>query len=432
MKKREIIVLSLLIISLITVSLYQTLATDITMNKTNSTDADLSYTFDITDQTGRVVNVKAGATKVLDIFVINSNSGTIKYGIAYTPSTVKTNDIIIAQLNTSKDSISGLINKNEKKQITIVIVNNSTSNITLSLVAVTGYEHGGDLIVPDNHTLITEEYEIEEPTGANTITEIFTSADKTVVINNDIEYQYAPSVGMMEDVGGNIRYYGADPNNYVSFNNELWRIIGVFKDIDDGTGKTEIRLKIARSESIGDYQWDDNENEWSTATLNAYLNGIYLNSLTSEAQTMIGDAKWNLGGWDTSSLYANQFYEYERGTTVLSGRSTEWTGKIALMYPSDYMYAGDLSKCSKDGYNWDTDQTNCRDTSWLRNTSNIQWTITPFSSVSHSVFYVYNSGYVDYHNGVTNFLAYRPILYLSSTVQITGGDGTSGNPFTLG
>ena len=160
MKKREMILLSILVVSLITVSLYQTLATDIIMNKTNSTDADLSYTFDITDQTGRVVNVKTGATKVLDIFVTNSNSGTIKYGIAYTPSSVKTNDITIAQLNTSKDSVSGLINKGERKQITLVIINNSTSDINLSLVAVTGYEHGGDLIVPKNHTLITENYEI--------------------------------------------------------------------------------------------------------------------------------------------------------------------------------------------------------------------------------------------------------------------------------
>ena len=225
MKKKEIVILSLLIISLITVSLYQTLATDITMNKTNSITADLSYTFDITDQTGRIVNVKAGATKVLDIFITNSNNGTINYGIAYTPSTVKTDDIMVAQLNTSKDSVSGLINKDERKQITLIIINNGASDITLSLVSVTGYEHGGNLIVPDNHTLITDSYEIEEPTGANTIMEIFTSADKTVVINNDIEYQYAPSVSMMEDVGGNIRYYGPNPNNYVSFNNELWRII---------------------------------------------------------------------------------------------------------------------------------------------------------------------------------------------------------------
>ena len=264
------------------------------------------------------------------------------------------------------------------------------------------------------------------------VTNIFTSASKTTVTNNSVEYQYAPSVGMMEDIGGNIRYYGADPNNYVSFNNELWRIIGVFNEIDDGTGKTETRIKIARSESIGNYQWDDNENEWSTATLNTYLNGTYLNSLSTESQAMIGDAKWNLGGSSSyRGLYANDYYTFERGTTVYSGRSTEWTGKIALMYPSDYMYAGDLSKCSKDGYNWNTDQTNCRDTSWLRNTSYTQWTLTPLSSNSNAIYRVNYSGFINLNAGVTSSHASRPVLYLASTVEITGGDGTSGNPFTL-
>ena len=270
-------------------------------------------------------------------------------------------------------------------------------------------------------------------TGTATIANIFTSAEKTTVTNNSVEYQYAPSVGMMEDVGGNIRYYGADPNNYVTFNNELWRIIGVFNNIDDGTGKKETRIKIARSESIGNYAWNSNgANEWSTATLNTYLNGTYLNSLSTESQAMIGNAKWNLGGSFTyKGLYANDYYTFERGTTVYSGRSTEWTGKIALMYPSDYMYAGDLSKCSKDGYNWDTDQTNCRDTSWLRNTSTIQWTLAPLSSISYYVFGMYNSGYVR-SNLVSNSYASRPILYLNSDVTITGGSGTYGNPYTLG
>ena len=274
---------------------------------------------------------------------------------------------------------------------------------------------------------------IEPVPATDTITSIFTSANKTTVTNNSVEYKYATSVGMMEDIGGNIRYYGADPNNYVKFNNELWRIIGVFKDIDDGTGKKEIRLKIARNESIGNYAWDSNDmNEWSTASLNTYLNGTYLNSLSSEAQAMVGSAKWNLGGISTYyGLYADDYYTFERGTTVYSGRNTEWTGKIALMYPSDYMYAGDLSKCSKDGFNWNTDQTNCRDTSWLRNTSSTQLTITPFSSISNLVFIVYYSGHVDNHY-VTYSIASRPVLFLTSTVQITGGEGTQSNPYILG
>ena len=274
------------------------------------------------------------------------------------------------------------------------------------------------------------------PTGADTITSIFTSADKTTVTNNNVEYEYATSVGMMEDIGGNIRYYGADPNNYVKFNNELWRIIGVFKDIDDGTGKKETRIKIARSDSIGNYAWDsNNKNEWSTATLNTYLNGTYLNSLSSEAQAMVDNAKWNLGAnSEYKGLYAADYYSFERGTTVYSGRSTEWTGKIALMYPSDYIYAGDLSKCSKDGFNWTLDQGNCRDTSWLRNTSSTQWTLSPNSGSPNYIFSVRVSGFVasDFNVRVTDSYAFRPILFLTPTVQITGGEGTQSNPYTLG
>ena len=268
--------------------------------------------------------------------------------------------------------------------------------------------------------------------ATDTITNIYTTADKTQVTNNSINYNYATEVGMMEDIGGNIRYYGADPNNYVTFNNELWRIIGVFKEIDDGTGTKETRIKIARSESIGNYAWDSNNvNEWPTATLNTYLNGTYLPNLTSDAQNMIGDALWNLGGSSTQQgLYANDYYTFERGTTVYSGRSTTWTGKIALMYPSDYMYAGDLSKCSSDGYNWDGDTTNCRDTSWLRNTTINQWTITPNAGNSSRVFGVLSTGAVN--RGVSGSSASRPVLFLKSNVQITGGDGRQNNPFTLG
>ena len=161
------------------------------------------------------------------------------------------------------------------------------------------------------------------PTGADTITDIYTTADKTEVVNNDVTYNYATEVGMMEDIGGNIRYYGTDPNNYVSFNNELWRIIGVFNNIDDGTGIQEIRIKIARNESIGNYAFDNDSNDWSVATLNTYLNGDYLNSLTSNAQDMIGVALWNLGGSSTQQgLYANDYYTFESGTQLYTGNST--------------------------------------------------------------------------------------------------------------
>ena len=305
----------------------------------------------------------------------------------------------------------------------------------------------------------------EKPaTGADTITDIYTTADKTEVVNNDVTYNYATEVGMMEDIGGNIRYYGADPNNYVSFNDELWRIIGVFKNIDDGTGKKETRIKIARSESVGEYAWDNKpsgtgsstsqygSNEWSdSALMNVLNNGAYYNrttgicpsgqngattscdfsttGLTDEAKNMIGDALWNLGGSSTyQGLYANDYYTFERGTTLYSGRSTTWTGKIALMYPSDYLYASNLATCSSDGGDWDA--FGCADTSWLFISGTYQWTLSPLASYSDIVFSVYATGYVG-SNYVNSTRASRPVLFLKSDVQITGGDGSQNNPYVL-
>ena len=127
----------------------------------------------------------------------------------------------------------------------------------------------------------------------------------------------------MLDNNGDYRYYGANPNNYITFNGELLRIIGAFNNVDDGTGKKEIRLKIIRNESIGNYSYDSSAstvnsgygvNDWSKADLNTELNSLYYNSssgtcysgasntsttcdftntgLKSEARNMIGDTKY--------------------------------------------------------------------------------------------------------------------------------------------
>ena len=96
-----------------------------------------------------------------------------------------------------------------------------------------------------------------------------------------------------DDPDGNVRYMGADPNNYVSFNNELWRIIGVFNVKSSENGQPEKRLKIIRNQSIGNMVWDSaNTNNWTSASLQSYLNGDYYNSIDSASQSLIGDTYW--------------------------------------------------------------------------------------------------------------------------------------------
>ena len=277
------------------------------------------------------------------------------------------------------------------------------------------------------------------------------------------------------------RYIGTNPNNYVKFNDELWRIIGVF-DTDDGTGKIEKRLKIIRNESIGSYSWDNKDkttgaestngkNEWTDARLNYLLNpghesettggSLYWNrgagncykgnnnvtttcdftttGLTDKAKAMIGDTKWYLGGSNTyDDVTAPMFYTRERGTGVYSGRSTSWTGKVGLMYPSDYGYATSggittnrASCLAKELYNWNNSSvSDCKNNDWMYNSGNIQWTITPRQDYTNYVFYVNIAGYVRrnyafYGNGV------RPVVHLNSAIKVITGSGTKESPYIL-
>ena len=240
------------------------------------------------------------------------------------------------------------------------------------------------------------------------------------------------------------RYIGADPNNYVTFNNETWRIIGVFT-VDDGTGKKEERLKIIRNESIGNMAWDSNKtNDWPNATLNANLNSgdYWTNILSDNAKSMIGDTLWYLGGTSNYTSSTNgltsHFYSYERGTTVYSGRDTSWVGKVGLMYLSDYGYATsggsttDRNAClNKELYNWDSSSySDCKNNDWLYESSYHQWTITPHASNSYNVFRVGFAGYLRYYSA-NKAIGVRPVVFLKSSIKIVDGDGSSSNPYIL-
>ena len=276
------------------------------------------------------------------------------------------------------------------------------------------------------------------------------------------------------------RYIGANPNNYVKFNDELWRIIGVF-DVDDGTGKIEKRMKIIRNESLGDYSWDNSTteseygtNNWLVARLNYLLNpghesetyggSLYWNrkrgtcyarddddfcdftstGLTDEAKAMIGDAKWYLGGplyyTSSSNGLASHFYSYERGTTVYSGHSTSWIGKVGLMYPSDYGYAtsGGSSKnrascMAKELFNWyDSSYSDCKNNDWLYNSSDNPSTMSPSAGFSDRVFIVGNNGTVGDNCAFESYLATRPVVHLKSTIKVISGSGTTSSPYILG
>ena len=340
----------------------------------------------------------------------------------------------------------------------------------------------------DNGDKLKANFEPNKETIADYITNLYTNASKTPVKNNSITYNYASSESLMNDRlggttssldGGNIRYYGASPNNYIYFNCtdysnqndttcELWRIIGVFNN----------QVKIIRNERIGAYSWDTSDstvnsgygvNEWPQADLMKLLNpgydsetiggSLYYNSKSGtcyngqtnattscdftttgikneETKNKIAKVIWSLGGWNTSEIYSNQIYGYERGNTVYSGHSTTWSGKVALPYPSDYGYATDFNECSQNLYNYNYGfiSNACHTNDWLypiiTNSGNsIGWLLTPNSDIASGAWHVASSGAV--YNTYLEF-GVAPVLYLSSDETIVEGTtGSEDNPYKL-
>ena len=266
------------------------------------------------------------------------------------------------------------------------------------------------------------------------------------------------SNGMHIDRFGDCRYVGKSPNNFVSFNNELWRIIGVFDVAKTNGGAVEQRLKIRRYDTLGKSLWsENNSNVWANSTLASELNNKYAkgvkipnryrddvwnpstwpimtigtSALDATAQNLIDNAVWNVGLTKFNTGISSIFTDEEK---------TTWVGKVGLASATDVFYSS--SACVDGGgslYGFAGPYANdidCRETSWFA--SDRSWTMTALQSdrtySCHAVLFELNGYQGFYANHVGTMPAtvgVKPVVYLKANVKITGGSGTSSNPYTL-
>ena len=435
-------------------------------------------------------------TSLSDAFTTGNSVGALKYAILKntSTSTVSVANLLNQSFNIEK---KGSITSTGTKKILTKQLSNTEVNKYVIVIYIDKSLSGNDVIGASfSGKISASANQGTAPLGVATkyITNLYKSASKETVTNNSITYNKAPSVNLMNDRlggtttsldGGNIRYYGASPNNYIYFNCsdysnqtsdtcEIWRIIGVF----DG------KIKLIRNTSIGTYAWDNKDtstgsesangkNDWTTARLMKLLNpsdyytvdtndqgfgqSLYYNSGSGKCysgknnatvncnftstgikndntRNLIAETTWYLGGWNSNSVYSNQMYGYERGTKVYSGRpTTPWKGKIALAYPSDYGYAAEFGTnyCNKQlgSYN----DATCISNNWMNailGTSSNGFLLTPYSFTSPDAWVVYSTGrvltgYASVANGIS------PVLYLNSDVEFKGGVGSATNPYQL-
>ena len=310
-----------------------------------------------------------------------------------------------------------------------------------------------------------------------------TIRDYIIDLYNDESLRTSNGLKKDNTVDTNIRYYGSDPNNYVSFNNELWRIIGVFED----------NVKLVRKDNLGWLSWDSSDltinrgyginqwgesidedgNEYAGADLQIYLNKMYYggdttvtcydgyqnstitcptNTLDRTAKLLIDKHTWSLGAIEMSIEDTISFYNAERGTangkTCTSGtycndtvtRTTKWTGYVALPYITDWAYASSESICETNIQTKDSSNLFvCKNNNWMQRSAwtwylspgvqsanaNYVWTVSGNGNVANYIMFGAMSKFAYYGSNVA------PSIYLKSSVLMKGGSGTSSDPYKL-
>ena len=361
------------------------------------------------------------------------------------------------------DSVSKL-NKEDYNKCTIIFDENG-----IAKVSILGKGKFKGLKVIEATKTSAEVIKLEAPKYGITAVEY---------INGLYEY-YGDSYNLKIDntKDQNVRYYGSNPNNYVNFNNELWRIIGVFED----------NVKLVRKDNLGWLSWDSSDltinrgyginqwgesidedgNEYAGADLQIYLNKMYYGGdttlscydgpknsikvcpkdskdnflkLDETAKSLIDNYKWNINSIELD-MKSNTllFYSAERGTTsgkncTGSGycndiiiRTTEWTGYIALPYVTDWAYASENSICETNMQAQDSSNNYiCKNNNWMQKNG---WFLSPIKNVAISTWFI-NTGSIG-SNYSPSPLSFFPTIYLKSNVQVIDGNGTSSNPYIL-
>ena len=380
-----------------------------------SNDTTYPYTWNDTDKTWTSSNHTDSTTSTISFNV----SSTGDYQICYMQQSEKNFDFAtIKKDNVEIKSLKGISNSSYECYI---LGNLTTSNV----ITISYKKDGSSSTQPDNVVFYLQ-------SG----------------INNK----------KYKNVNAGYRYEGSNPNNYILFNDELWRIIGVFDSTTHGADGNLV--KIIRNDSIGGLVYNTSKgiNSWGESTLYKLLNqesgdsyytgidytnksrGTYCSSYDGDepqdcsfsikgirndyARNMIKKAKWYSTAYEDIGT-ASDTYTKDTITTI----STE--GYIGLMYASDYGYAVKASDCARtislDSYG--KNGLICAGKNWLKS-GKFEWTISRYDT--DDSWRVSYAGSVGNLNKLPSGYSVRPTLYLKSDVYYVGGTGSYDDPIIIG
>ena len=262
---------------------------------------------------------------------------------------------------------------------------------------------------------------------------------------------------------GRLIYRGQNPNNYITFNDELWRIIA--KETD-GT------YKIIRNEVLANRPFDEEDHRSTEnnsycqipeygcgvyaavegtfsspsgsqsgtvtedSSIKIYLNDdYYVNNINSTAKGQMTAHSFNIGAVERLNSSSSDSIE----KNIAGEKMYQWTGNVGLANVSDILRASTNPLCtsvttSNDGIN------ECNSNYLLDKgaaSGFYYWTINAYSRGSGGSSYYAWGGFASSSSVLVRdgdaFLsagAPRPVVFLKSDTTLSGS-GTLDDPFTL-
>lgn len=322
--------------------------------------------------------------------------------------------------NNNKITLSAEYSNNANYNV-YVNVNNSTNNLVLNIVNDNGVNNSINISNKKGLYLIENDYNINND-----------KQEWTFEVNGDINDNVDIDVYLREtkikisdylinntnnnlyylDSDNTYRYVGSNPNNYISINNELYRIIGVFDD----------RLKVIKN----DYATSDMLG-LDGAYFNSYQIGdsYYKGSIYDDVSTYYWNNTSKVNNWEESNL--NKINLNVNFRNYLGSSISLVDGDIILMDVSDYYYSSYPEFWGKDNY------LNGLSTNYLYMGLD-EWTISKVEGTSNYVYFIFSNGKVNdssSYGKVDNISAVRPVFYLKSDCVFISGNGSITEPFIV-
>ena len=265
---------------------------------------------------------------------------------------------------------------------------------------------------------------------------------------------------------GRYIYRGQDLDNYIMFNDELWRIIakeadGTYKIIrndvlanrayDEANHRSTENNSYCDNPSRGCGVYAAVEGTFSSSSgsqsgtvtedssIKIYLNeDYYTNNINSTAKGQMISHSFNIGAVENLNQSGSQVDSIEKN--IAGEKMYQWTGNVGLANVSDILRASTNPPCTSATTSMNN-LTACNSNYLLDKgeaSTLYYWIINAYSYESGGYSYRVWRGYVSSsdaylghsHASSSSYYAPRPVVFLKSDTTLSGS-GTSEDPFTI-